>query len=181
MNVDEQGGFDGQGNERDRRAVRTELQRGSTDSGDERRPLATNGEGERTREEGASSAVGEREGARGGEGKGVRSDFIGRGRKRSGRPGSFKLSSTPSMKRGISGGVQTDEMKLPIMQRRTVGWAQFAARASVLGAARSDFLARVRSASGHEAAWCGLLGSVEVGLGLGAQAPGASGRRGSVA
>jgi hypothetical protein len=46
MNVDEQGGFDGQGNERDRRAARTELRLGdadgeyelcrvSTDSGDD--------------------------------------------------------------------------------------------------------------------------------------------------
>ena len=30
----------------------------------------------------------------------------------------FKLSSTPSMKRGINGKVETDEMKLPIKQRR---------------------------------------------------------------
>jgi hypothetical protein len=33
MNVDEQEGFNGQGNERDRRAARMELRRGSTDSG----------------------------------------------------------------------------------------------------------------------------------------------------
>ena len=30
----------------------------------------------------------------------------------------FKLSSTPSMKSGINGKVETDEMKLPIKQRR---------------------------------------------------------------
>jgi hypothetical protein len=69
MNVDEQGGFDGQGNERDRRAARTELRlgnadgehepwRGSTDGGD-----GSNGE-EREREMVASSGREEKRGAR---------------------------------------------------------------------------------------------------------------------
>jgi hypothetical protein len=44
MNVDEQGGFDGQGNELDRRAARTELRRGtwmvSTRSGEAPRTKA---------------------------------------------------------------------------------------------------------------------------------------------
>jgi hypothetical protein len=37
MNVDEQGGFNGQENGRDRRAARMELRRGFTDNGQRRR------------------------------------------------------------------------------------------------------------------------------------------------
>jgi hypothetical protein len=43
MNVDEQGGFDGQGNERDRRAARTELRLGDADGEHELRRGSTNG------------------------------------------------------------------------------------------------------------------------------------------
>jgi hypothetical protein len=43
MNVDEQGGFDGQGSERDRRAARTELRLGDADGEHELRRGSTNG------------------------------------------------------------------------------------------------------------------------------------------
>jgi hypothetical protein len=54
MEVDDQGGLGGQGNGRDRRAARTELRRGSTDSGTDGDGVDEQGSEERVRERGSS-------------------------------------------------------------------------------------------------------------------------------
>jgi hypothetical protein len=114
MVVDEQGGLDGQGNWRDRRAARTELRRGSTNSGAEGHGVDKQGVWERGvssgREEGERSSVVFVERGRGEE------ETAEEGREVAGMLQGHWWHS--SMGRGNNGGGSNGSIEAPWTQRR---------------------------------------------------------------